>query len=343
MTPAKWKLHTGLDSPLAAQAMFSVINPTAMAGQKGENPIADARSLNNAAGPGGVWVQLAERLRSVAEYVELFRAAFPERASGAEEITYVLAANAIAAFEAVAFRADDSPFDRYLRGNDGALSEDEKRGATLFYGKAGCAHCHSGKFQTDHEFHAIAMPQIGPGKADGSNGNYWSATGVRAFVEDFGRGRVTVRKEDRYRFRTPTLRNVALTGPWGHAGSYASLEAVVRHHLAPVESLDSYERPNGLLQPLDAVLEMTMAGSSFTHNWLSPSRLHGFLERDGWVQQDAQLRQAIADANELEPVELSDAEVADLLAFLQSLTDPSHSALTELIPDSVPSGLPVAD
>jgi cytochrome c peroxidase len=343
VTPAKWKLHQGLDNALAAQAMFSVINPTAMAGQKGENTIADAKSLNNAAGPGGVWAQLAERLREVPGYVDLFRAAFPERVKTKEDITYVLAANAIAAFEAAAFRADDAPLDRYLRGDDQALSEEAKRGAGLFYGRAGCAGCHSGKFQTDHQFHAIAMPQIGPGKADGSNGNYWSATGVRAFVEDFGRGRVTVRKEDRYTFRTPSLRNVALTGPWGHAGSHATLESVVRHHLAPVESLESYEIPDGLLQPLDSVLEMTMSGSSFSHSWLSDSRLEGFLARDGWVQQDAQLRKAIADANELDPVELTDREFGDLIAFLHSLTDPSHTGLVALIPESVPSGLPVAD
>ena len=86
----------------------------------------------------------------------------------------------------------------------------------LFYGKADCASCHSGAFQTDHDFHAIAMPQLGPGKGDGFRGR-----------EDFGRERVTGDPTDRFRFRTPTLRNVALTGPWGHTGAYATLEAVV--------------------------------------------------------------------------------------------------------------------
>jgi cytochrome c peroxidase len=172
VTPAKWKLPTGLENVLAAQAMFPVASPDEMAGQKGENGVANAVSLNNAAGAGGVWETLAKRLQEIPEYVDLFKAAFPDQVESADDITYVLAANAIGAFEAQAFRADDSPFDRYLRGSRESLSDQQLRGLELFYGKAGCAGCHAGKFQTDHEFHAIAMPQIGPGKADGSDADY---------------------------------------------------------------------------------------------------------------------------------------------------------------------------
>jgi cytochrome c peroxidase len=341
VTPAKWKLPTGLENVLAAQAMFPVASPDEMAGQKGENGVANAVSLNNAAGAGGVWETLAKRLQEIPEYVDLFKAAFPDQVESADDITYVLAANAIGAFEAQAFRADDSPFDRYLRGSRESLSDQQLRGLELFYGKAGCAGCHAGKFQTDHEFHAIAMPQIGPGKADGSDADYWRASGERAFLEDFGRGRVTVRPEDEFKFRTPSLRNVTLTGPWGHDGAYFTLEDVVRHHLDPLGSLEVYTCDEDDLPELDAVLELTATGSRLNQSWLNTRRLEAFLMRDSWVQENPELRGKIGDANELTPVALTDTEVQDLLAFLESLTDESSTDLSDVVPERVPSGLPV--
>lgn len=342
VTPARWKLPVGLASALAAQAMFPGTSPSEMAGQQGENPLADARALNKVAGPGGVWEQLAARLRAIPEYVDLFRAAFPDQIGRAEDITFVHTANAIAAFETEAFRADGSPFDRFLR-EGAALADDARSGMELFYGRAGCSSCHSGKFQTDHEFHAIAMPQIGPGKSDGWDASYWSATGQKAFPEDFGRGRVTTRIEDRYRFRTPSLRNVAHTGPWGHAGSYDTLEAVVRHHLNPVDSLEAYAVPDGLLDPIDDLLELRAASARLERRRMSAERRADFLRRDTWVMSQPALRANIAAANELGSVALDGDEVADLLAFLESLTDPASLELDHLVPHRVPSGLPVDD
>lgn len=342
ITPARWKLPSGLDNPLAAQAMFPVTSPTEMAGQRGENDVADARTRNNVSGPSGVWETLGSRLRAIPAYVELFRAAYPDEVRGPEDVDMVRAANAIAAFEAVAFRADESPFDDYLRGQ-GELTAAAMRGMELFYGKADCSSCHSGTFQTDHDFHAIAMPQVGPGKSDGWNSDYWSATGLKAFPEDFGRGRVTARDEDRYKFRTPSLRNVVHTGPWGHDGAYSSLEDVVRHHLDPVASLEAYRPPAELLVPLGAVLEIVARGARLERTWLEGERLEGFLLRDTWVQSHPGLREEISARNELAPQHLSDAEVEDLLAFLEALTDPSSLDRIDLVPATVPSGLPVSD
>jgi len=342
VTPAKWKLPKGLDNVLAAQAMFPVTSPTEMAGQKGENEIANAKSLNKAAGPDGVWELLARRLRAVPEYVKLFERAYPGQVEKPDDVTFVLAANAIAAFETVSFRADQSPFDLFVRG-EGDLSRQAQAGRQLFYGKAGCGDCHSGKFQTDHEFHAIAMPQIGPGKSDGRDGAYWRATGVQAFLEDFGRGRVTVRAEDNHAFRTPSLRNVELTGPWGHDGAYARLEDVVRHHLDPVGSLERYELPDGLLPPIERVAELTARGDKIEHTFMSAGRFGGFALRDTWVQQSEKLRRKIAEANELPETKLADAEVDALIAFLKSLTDSRSRDLEALIPERVPSGLSVED
>ena len=343
VTPAKWKLPNGLDNPLAAQAMFPVTSPIEMAGGKGENPVADAISLNNAAGKNGAWELLARRLQEIPEYAEMFRQAFPQRVAADEDITFVLAANAIAAFEATAFRADQSPYDTFLRGDETALTVSEVRGMQLFYGKAGCGSCHSGKFQTDHDFHAIAMPQIGPGKADGNDSSYAAATGINAVLEDFGRGRVTFREADNFKFRTPSLRNVTSTGPWGHAGAYDELEAVVRHHLNPTDALAAYDPVVANLPPLGQVVEVTASGSRLSQSWLSENRRDGYARRDTWVQENPELRQRIADANELKGVALTDREVGQVLAFLHALTDPTTDRLNDLVPERVPSGLPVED
>jgi len=221
---------------------------------------------------------------------------------GDAPIKFTDIANAIAAFTAHEWRADNSPFDQYLRGQT-PLPDAATRGLTLFYGKAGCAACHSGQFQTDQRFHAIAMPQIGPGKAAEFENHH----------RDVGRMRVTGDPADAYRFRTPSLRNITLTAPYGHNGAYASLEAVVRHHLDPVIALYAYDISQAILPDLPA----------------SP---------DTWVQDRSEELQAIAAANELPAQSLTDAEIADILAFLQTLEDPA-SRLG--IPETVPSGLPV--
>lgn len=128
--------------------------------------------------------------------------------------------------------------------------------------------------------------------------------------------RVTGASEDAFAFRTPSLRNVAHTAPYGHAGAYRTLEAVVRHHLDPVASLYAYDRSQAVLPALDGA--------------------------DDWrVMDDPDELAAIAEANQLEPTALTDDEVADILAFLDALTDPAALDGRLGIPESVPSGLPV--
>ena len=309
LSPAGDALPHGLDNVLAAQAMFPVTSGAEMAGQPGENPIADAAAAGNLAGANGVWAQIAERLRNIDEYADRFTTVFGLRS--ADEISYVHAANAIAAFEASNWRADNSAFDQYLRGDVQAMSARQRRGMRVFYRpeRGNCASCHSGPFQTDHSFRAIAMPQIGPGKGDGPSGR-----------EDFGRERVTLNPADRFKVRVPTLRNVELTAPYGHAGAFDTLEAVVRHHLDTVGSLHSYDPSQARLASrpdLDAL--------------------------DFEVTQDAQLLSNIAAANEIAPGHLSDADLDNLLEFLRALTDRGSIDLRNDVPDAVPSGMPLAE
>ncbi len=301
-------LPPGFAGVLSMQAMFPVTSPDEMAGQYNENSVAKAARRGDIVGPDGVWAQLAGRLSETPEYASLFEQAFDD-VEGPDDITFVHAANAMAAFIAVAWRADDSPFDRHLRGQTNALSAQERRGMDLFYGKAGCSTCHAGPFQTDHRFHAIAMPQIGPGKK----------ARFETHNRDVGRMRVTGRDADAFRFRTPSLRNVALTAPYGHSGAYSSLEAVVRHHLDPTGSLAAYD-------PGQAVL---------------PAH-PGLADPDFAVLEDPAERAAIAAANELQPVLLDNGEVAALIAFLHALTDPRSGDLSGDIPARVPSGLPIS-
>lgn len=299
-TPLGGDMANGFRSALAAQAMFPVLSGDEMAGHYSENDVAQAVRQGMLTGAGGAWSILSRRIERIPEYRAQFDVVIGDR-----PIAFADIANVIAAFVAFEWRADNSPFDAYLRNGD-PLPEQAARGMELFYGSAGCAGCHSGQFQTDHDFHAIAMPQIGPGKA----------ARFEQHNRDEGRMRVTGNVDDAYRFRTPSLRNVVQTAPYGHAGAYATLEAVLRHHLDPIAGLRNYDRAQAVLPGLT-------------------------FDSDFAVLADPEEMARIADANELPPQELNDAEVADLLAFLQMLTDEQGLAGRLGIPETVPSGLPV--
>lgn len=305
-SPAGENLPHGFSTPLGALSIFAQTDTQEMLGQPGTNEMADA-AAGGAHLP--VWEALLNRLRNIPGYVELFSKAYKDVGYHPQNMTIVHVGEALAAFQADAFRSDNSPFDQFVRGDQGAMSRSARRGMNLFYGSANCSSCHSGVFQTDHDFHAIGMPQIGPGFGDGIEG-----------VEDYGRARVTGKAEDRYRFRTPSLRNVALTGPWGHDGFYNSLEAVVRHHANPVEAL---------LNADPSEIVMTERSD------LDAADLVAFNNDD--------ITNAIKNAIELEPVELSNQDVSNIVEFLHSLTDPAALDLRKTIPKRVPSGLPLAE
>ena len=300
-TPLGEMADTGPLSVLAAQAMFPVLSPDEMAGHYSENEIAQAVRRGVLSGPDGAHQLLANRVSGIEDY----RRRFDSLGEAAEPLAFGNISQALAAFMAHEWRADDSPFDHLIcRGEP--LPPDAQAGMDLFYGEAGCSTCHAGRFQTDHAFHAIAMPQIGPGKAER----------FEAHARDLGRQRVTGRTEDAYRFRTPSLRNVTLTAPYGHAGAYPTLETIIRHHLTPEAGLRAYDRR------LARLPELTGA-------------------EDFRILDDATEVDAIAHANELAPAALSSDEIAALIAFLGALTDAKAAKGRLGAPDQVPSGLPV--
>lgn len=302
-TPMDADMAAGFASILSAQTMFPVLSRDEMAGSYDENDVALAVRQGRITGNGGAWDLLSRRVGDIPAYAQMFTATYPHIESG-QDIAFTDISNAIAAFMAFEWRSDNAPFDAFLRG-EAELDATALRGLNLFYGEAGCATCHSGPFQTDHSFHAMAVPQIGPGKA---------AT-FETHNRDDGRFRVTGRAEDLYAFRTPSLRNVMQTGPYGHTGSHRDLIAFLEDHADPVASLDEYDINQALLPAYDA--------------------------EDFAVMRDPDQRAALKAAVRTPPVALSDDEILDLVAFLATLTDQASIEGHLGIPESVPSGLPV--
>ncbi|MFL6572780.1 MAG: cytochrome-c peroxidase [Burkholderiales bacterium] len=143
------------------------------------------------------------------KYAPAFRAAFPQDAEPVSAKNY---GRALAAYQATL--TTPAAFDRFLAGDDGALTERQQTGLRTFI-VTGCAYCHNGP-----NVGGTALQKFGPAKA------YWLETGSKKI--DQGRFSITKKEEDRYVFRVPTLRNVAKTAPYFHDGSVDRLDHAVR-------------------------------------------------------------------------------------------------------------------
>lgn len=300
----------GFDNVLEVVSIFAFTEIQEMLGQVGENDIADSAAARNSPFI-GVWDKLVERIKAQPKYRELIFAAYPELYGNIDNFTIAHVGKANAHFQSSAFRTSlDNPFDRFLKGDEEAISKEAAQGYKLFTGKAQCVSCHNGPFLTDQEFHAIGVPQIGPGFGGVGNDSR----------EDFGREGVTHDVRDRYKFRTPSLRNVALTGPWGHDGAFKTLEGIVRHHLDAERSLYNYD-PSQRVLPSRADLDAL----------------------DLIATNNPDTRYQIEQRIELDKINLNDNEFKDLMAFLYALTDPKNVDLRHTVPKSVPSSLTLAD
>lgn len=305
VTKAGDEILDDLEHVLAAQALFPLIIPNEMFGypevpdvfgQPNELATTEVETVRE------VWALVMARVTGVPEYVDRLEAAFPDVPQ--EDWTLALVANALAAFQLDAFTLPDAPWDRYLAGDEAALTEAEVRGALLFYGEAGCGRCHSGSLMTDERAYNAAIPQFGPGKEPGVDGN----------GQDFGRGGFTEELDERYQFRTAPLRNVTLSGPWMHDGAYDDLRLAVLHMLDPRSMLLSYDF------------------SQISDHLRVPERE---------TPEELELVLSTLDPAFGEPIELTEEQLDDLMAFLGALESPSVEGLLDLVPDSVPSGLPV--
>lgn len=175
---------------------------------------------------------LEERLKQVPKYREMFKKAFPE---DEDPITIQNIAKAIAAFERTIV-CNDSPFDLYMRGDKDAMDEMQVRGMKLFIGKAGCVQCHNGPNFTDNKFHVTGVPKhrVEDEALVRATRNFvLRQNGFKNPDEidrDLGRFFITKREEDKGAFKTPSLRNVALTPPYMHNGVFKNLREVVEFY-----------------------------------------------------------------------------------------------------------------
>ena len=146
------------------------------------------------------------------------------------EITTTTVTKAIGAYErtAVSF---DAPYDKWLKGDDKALTPEQTRGLELFFGKANCASCHQPPNFSDFDFHNLGVPNAGFETAEKFANNDSICGGLPKNV-DPGRGEVGFFRtscSDLGKFKTPTLRNIALSKPYMHNGAMADLPATVAH------------------------------------------------------------------------------------------------------------------
>ncbi len=177
------------------------------------------RPIEDPAEMGSTVAAALDRLRANPAYKSQFEAAF------ADGVTALNLSRALASFERVLLRGD-SVIDRFRRkGEHTALTVQERQGLWLYESKGRCWRCHSGANFTDEAYH--------------NTGVSWGKNPL-----DLGRFAVTKKEKDRGRFKTPTLRGVALTGPYMHDGSLTSLEAVI----------EFYNRGGGANPNLDPVL-----------------------------------------------------------------------------------------
>jgi cytochrome c peroxidase len=206
-------------------------------------------------------------------YVELFSAAFPDEA---EPVSFDSVVKALASFVRIMI-SGDAPFDRWLAGDDGAISASAKRGAALFFSEElECHHCHGGfnfSLATRHAnttFTQNAFQNTGLYNLDGMGAYPPGNTGLHEFTLDDG---------DMGRFRPPSLRNVAVTAPYMHDGSVATLDEV----------LDIYAAGGRVIPE----------GEPYAGDGRSNPNKSGFIIG----------------------FELDEGQRADVIAFLQSLTD----------------------
>ena len=255
------------------------------------------------------------------DWLTEFQTAFGSTADAETLVTFDNIAHAIGEYErSMVFT--DNPWNQYLNGDLDAITEDQKEGAILFFttideGGAGCSACHSGDLFSDQLHNTVAFPQFGPGKGDGNN-------------DDFGRERETGVEDDRYRFRTPSLLNIATTAPYGHVGAYETLNEAVRHYTNPRGRVDDFFDDGGWcqLEQFDSVENCaTLYPDAEANSLLALDKL----------DED----RAAGTSKFPQNARLNGGEVGQLVDFLEALTDPcveDRECLDPWIPDTSNTG-----
>ncbi len=300
VTPVGDQLPPGLENLLAAQALIPLITRDEMLGYalgsnggRSENEMASLVGDPVEADPHPVWNAVMQRVLADPALAAGLAAAFPEVAPADLGIEHV--ANALASFQTRRWNAGGSVygFHGWLRDpGRWPMAADELRGALVFFDKGRCAQCHNGPKLTDSRFHNLAVPQIGPGFGSGAS---------EAQRSDKGRYEVTRQDADLYAFLTPSLWEVRATAPYFHNGVYDSLEKTIRHHL------DAAGHALAFRCDSDAPLLQAGVRVECRDSQNAPALYTAMVNRLA-----PQLKT---------PPALSDAEIADLIAFLKKVTN----------------------
>ncbi|MCJ8311555.1 MAG: cytochrome C peroxidase [Saccharospirillaceae bacterium] len=297
----------------AAQAKFPVTSNSEMLGDE------FAQFENN----DGVRDHLAQRMGNYGLHINVFdtnqwltefQLGFDSSESSEVLITFNNIAFAMGEYERSMLFVD-SPWRQYVNGDINALSDSQKRGAQLFLtddnnNGANCVQCHQGPTFTDERFNLVAFPQFGI-KTNDDQG-------------DIGREAVSNNQNDRYRFRTASLLNVELTAPYGHAGTYQTLEEVVAHYDNPRESVEDFFVENKMcdltqfknIENCDSIFNNAQNISMAALQEIGQRRRPG---RNG-------------SGSTLDNIQLNQDEQNDIVEFLRALTDVCASDLDCLTP-----------
>ncbi|MBK7221157.1 MAG: c-type cytochrome [Saprospiraceae bacterium] len=188
--------------------------------------------------------EIKKELLDYLGYTPMFDAAFPNIPTS-ERYTLQIAANAIAAYFRTIY-TNQAPFQRWLKGDASALSEAQKRGATLFYGKAGCINCHNSPSFNGQRFAAIGVKDL-----DQNGYEVFKAADGRSK----GRGGFTLRDEDLYKFKVPQLYNLKDISHYFHGSSKTNIKAVVQYFNHALPENERVEK--GRIDPLFIPLGLT--------------------------------------------------------------------------------------
>jgi cytochrome c peroxidase len=255
------------------------------------------------------------RLNSTPAYRVLFGELFPSVANGGA-IDFTMFGRAIAEFEFTLIFAE-APLDRFAQGDRKAMTEPQKKGALVFFGKGGCVQCHalfgpSNEMFSDFKMHVVGVPQIAPVFGVGKGNMIFDGPGRD---EDFGLEQITGNPVDRYKFRSSPLRNAALQPAFFHNGAFTRLEDAIRHHLDVFTSARTY---NATAAGVDKDLTLR----------LGP--IEPVLQR--------------IDPLLATPIALTPDEFNNLVAFVRDGLLDEHAKkqnLCKLVPNAVPSGFPL--
>jgi len=214
----------GFHSPLSVAAVLPILARDEFLGVLSESKNNDMESIDNSYYE--MRYQTASRalqkriLNTKGKSWDELRAKFLESNLDLEGLELSGIGNALASFLIEKESCFKNRWSQYIQGKREALSENEKMGAYVFYGKGRCASCHSGDLLSDFKFHSIGVPQ--------------GDVGVSIYGQDLGRSEISLNQKDRFKFKTPSLLKVSKTKPYAHNGVFTNLDEVVLFHLNPI-------------------------------------------------------------------------------------------------------------